>query len=165
MKVFPALAALLHPAMVAAEPLILAPGKSVAVIDAEDPSIRVILTAPANRPLNVGALLAAKGGVYALAIRMQVPAADTIVRNADGTLSLGASAATVPSGAMLQNGVIVVDRGTIAHHAEAPVAVSVSNPMENALRRMVAPPPVEGPVNLVGAPPGALFLPTGIRIR
>ena len=102
--------------------------------------------------------------LYSLATRMPAHA-NAMVRNSDGSVSLGAAVpAAAPAGPMLQNGVIVVDGGTISHHPEAPAAASAPNPMESALRRMQEP-PVKGPVNLVGAPPGALFLPTGIRIR
>ena len=148
-----------------ADRLVVAPGKTVTLVNAADPSLRVVLTAPADRPLDVSALI---GGMraselYSLATRMPVQA-NGMMRNADGSVSLGATVASVPSGPMLQNGVIVVDRGTVAHHAEAPAAASAPNPMENALRRMNEP-PVKGPVNLIGAPAGALFLPTGIRVR
>lgn len=141
-----------------ADRLVLAPGKSVTLLNAADPSLRVVLTAPADRPLDVSALI---GGlraseVYSLATRMPAEPASAIVRNADGSLALGASPAALPAGPMLRGGVIVVNRGTVAH--------SSTNPMESALRRMDEP-PVKGPLNLVGAPAGALFLPTGIRIR
>lgn len=148
-----------------AERLVVAPGKSVTLVNAADPSLRVVLTAPADRPLDVSALL---GGMraselYSLATRMPAHAT-ALVRNPDGSVSLGAAPAAAPAGPMLQNGVIVVDGGTISHHPEAPAAAAAPNPMESALRRMNEP-PVKGPVNLVGAPAGALFLPTGIRIR
>ena len=149
----------------AADRFVVAPGKSVTLVNAADPSLRVVLTAPADRPLDVSALL---GGMraselYSLATRMPAHA-NAMVRNPDGSVSLGASVAAAPSGPMLQNGVIVVDRGVVAHYPEAPAAASAPNQMENALRRMNEP-PVKGPVNLVGAPAGALFLPTGIRVR
>lgn len=151
-----------------ADRLVVAPGMSITLVNAAEPSLRVVLTAPADRPLDVSALL---GGMraselYSLATRMPVHA-HAMVRNPDGSVSLGPTAAAAPaapSGPMLQNGVIVVDRGTAAHYPGAPAAHSKVNPMERALRRMDEP-PVKGPVNLVGAPPGALFLPTGIRIR
>lgn len=86
-------------------------------MNAADPSVRVVLTA-------------------------RTPAqANAIVRNADGSVSLGT---TAPAPAAAYN--------------------PASNPMERALRRMDET-PMTGPVNLVGAPPGALFLPTGMRIR
>jgi hypothetical protein len=149
----------------AGDRLLVAPGKSVRLVNAADPSLRVVLTAPADRPLDVSALI---GGMraselYSLATRMPAHA-NALMRNPDGSVALGATVAAAPPGAMLQNGVIVVDRGTVAHYPEAPAAASAPNPMENALRRMNEP-PVKGPVNLVGAPAGALFLPTGIRVR
>lgn len=148
-----------------ADRLVVAPGKTVMLVNAADPSLRVVLTAPADRPLDVSDLI---GGMraselYSLATRMPVRA-NGMVRNADGSVSLGAAAATALSGPMLHDGVIVVDRGTVAHYPQAPVARPKADPMQGALRRMDEP-PVKGPVNLVGAPAGALFLPTGIRIR
>ena len=148
-----------------ADRLVVAPGQTVMLVNAADPSLRVVLTAPVDRPLDVSALI---GGMraselYSLATRMPVRA-NGMVRNADGSVSLGAAPLAAPSGPMLQDGFIVVDRGTVAHYPQAPVAHPKADPMEGALRRMDQP-PVKGPVNLVGAPAGALFLPTGIRIR
>ena len=142
----------------AADRLVVASGRSVTLVNAADPSLRVVLTAPADRPLDVSALIGGMRAseIYSLATRMPTRQANAIVRNADGSLALGASPAAAPAGPMLQGGVIVVDRGAVAQ--------SKGNPMESALRRMEEP-PIKGPVNLVGAPPGALFLPTGIRIR
>ena len=133
-------------------------------MNAAEPAVRIVLTAPADQPLDVSALI---GGLRAselssLAARTPVQA-NAIVRNADGTVSLGTKAAA-PAARMLQDGVIVVDGALVSHHPEAPAPGPASNPMEQALRGMNEA-PVKGPVNLVGAPAGALFLPTGIRIR
>jgi len=149
----------------AADRLLVAPGKSVTLVNAADPAVRIVLTAPADRPLDVSALLGGMRAseVYSLATRTPAKA-NALVRNADGSVSLGTRPTAVPAGPMLQDGVIVVDRGTVSHYAEAPAPASAPNPMQGALRRMDEP-PVNGPVNLVGGPAGRLFLPTGIRIR
>ena len=157
--------ALLPVHAVAADRLVVAPGKSVTLVNAADPSMRVVLTAPADRPLDVSALI---GGMraselYSLAARTPVQA-NAMVRNADGSVSLGTHAPVATAAPMLQNGVIVVDGATVSHQPEPPAPAAAPNPMEHALRRMDER-PMKGPVNLVGAPPGALFLPTGIRIR
>ena len=149
----------------AADRFVVAPGKSVTLVNAAEPSVRVVLTAPADRPLDVSALIGGLRASELHSLATTTPArANAIVRNADGTVSLGTKAAAVPSVPMVQNGVIVVDGATVAHYPEAPVPHPASNPIEHALRQMNEP-PVKGPVNLVGAPPGALFLPTGLRIR
>ena len=149
----------------AADRLIVAPGKSVTLVNAAEPSIRIVLTAPADRPLDVSTLIGGMRASELYSLAARTPAqANTIVRNADGSVSLGTKTPQAPAGPMLENGVIVVDGATVSHHADAPAPASVSNPMDNALRRLQEP-PVKGPVNLVGGPPGNLFLPTGIRIR
>jgi|1185.fasta_scaffold284732_1 hypothetical protein len=56
-------------AAAAAEPLLLPPGRSITVVDGRDAAVRVVLTAPANEPLDIAPLLeAADGNVRALAV-------------------------------------------------------------------------------------------------
>lgn len=90
--------------------LLLAPGKSITILDAADPSVRVVLNAPADRPLNLSAILAndAGGSVYSIVTRMQVVSAGALARRADGSIGLSASpGAALPAGEMLQGGVLV----------------------------------------------------------
>jgi hypothetical protein len=90
--------------------LLLAPGKSITILDAADPSVRVVLNAPADRPLNLSAILAndAGGSVYSIVTRMQVDSAGALARRADGSIGLSASpGAALPAGEMLQGGVLV----------------------------------------------------------
>ena len=149
----------------AADRFVVAPGKSVTLVNAADPSMRVVLTAPADRPLDVSALIGGMRASELHSLAARTPAqANAIVRNADGSVSLGTKAATAPSVPMLQNGVIVVDGAAVSHYPEAPAPNPTSNPMDLALRRLHEP-PMKGPVNLVGQPAGNLFLPTGVRIR
>lgn len=94
----------------AAVDLWLAPGKSVTILDAADPSVRLVLTAPANEPLELGSLLELKPGdsVHSIATRVQLRGATAISRSADGALVL--NAATVPlAGATIEGGVLVRD--------------------------------------------------------
>jgi hypothetical protein len=149
----------------AADRFVIAPGKSVILVNAADPSMRVVLTAPADRALDVSALIGGMRASELYSLAARTPAqANAMVRNADGSVSLGTKAPIAPTVPMLQDGVIVVDGATVSHHPEAPAPAVAHNPMEHALRRMDEA-PMKGPINLVGAPPGALFLPTGIRIR
>jgi hypothetical protein len=95
----------------AAEQLLLAPGKSVTVVDENDPSVRTVVTAPASEPLDLGQLIAAAAGnVQSLAILQQAKPAATLVRNPDGSVSLGAPA-RAREGRVIERGVIVVRRG------------------------------------------------------
>lgn len=150
---------------VAADRFVVAPGKSVTLVNAADPSMRVVLSAPADRPLDVSALIGGMRASELYSLAARTPAqANALVRNADGSVSLGTKAPAAAAVPMLQNGAIVVDGATVSHYPEAPAPNPASNPMEHALRRMDEA-PMKGPVNLVGAPPGALFLPTGLRIR
>src|SRR6266850_766967 len=101
---------------VVAEPLVLAPGKSVTIVDATDPSTRVVITAPADEALDLDALFAAAlttGGLPSLVTQRQVKSAGEIVRHPDGSLSLGApsSPATI-SARPIEGGVVVFGGGT-----------------------------------------------------
>ena len=107
-----------------AEPLVLAPGKSVTIVDAADTTVRVVITAPADEALDLDALFAAAGptgGVHSLATHRQVKSAGALVRNADGSLSLGASSnPAVLSAKPIEGGVIVFGGGRYALQSELP---------------------------------------------
>src|SRR6267142_3534208 len=63
----------------------LAPGKSVTIFDAADPSVRLVITAPPNAPLDLAPLLDLKRdeSVHSIATRMQVRSASGITLGAD----------------------------------------------------------------------------------
>src|SRR5947207_126049 len=107
-----------------AEPLILAPGKSVTIVDAADPSQRVVITAPEHEPLDLDALFVAAlttGGLPSLVTQRQVGGAREMVRNADGSLSLGASSnRTAVSAPQIEGGIIVFGGGTYKLESEIP---------------------------------------------
>jgi hypothetical protein len=103
--------------------IVLAPGKTVAVIDAGDPLIRVMVTAPADQALDLTPLLYSVGprdSVYSIVTRMQVNEAAGLVENADGSLSLGAApAVTAAPAATISGGTLVVlERGRYAHYKD-----------------------------------------------
>lgn len=158
-----------------ADGIVLAPGKTVAVIDAGDPLIRVMVTAPADQPLDLTPLLYSVGprdSVYSIVTRLQVNEAAGLVENADGSLSLGAGPAAVLPAATITGGVIVVlERGRYTHHDYDAPAPTAARPADDVARkkdevpvlgRIGAPGPAQpaaaaGPVAL----PTAITLPAG----
>ncbi|HET7670224.1 MAG TPA: hypothetical protein VFK84_07440 [Burkholderiales bacterium] len=70
----------------AADRLVVASGRSVTLVNAADPSLRVVLTAPADRPLDVSALIGGMRAseIYSLATRMPTRRANALVRVAGG---------------------------------------------------------------------------------
>lgn len=106
----------------AADDLLLAPGKSVTVVDGKDPAVRILVTAPTQEPLHLGRLLEAAGGnVQSLATIQHAKPAAAMVQNPDGSISLGAPAAP-REGRVIQSGVVVVHRGRFEVQEEAPEA-------------------------------------------
>src|SRR5436853_581312 len=73
--------------------LILAPGASVTILDAEDPTVRIVMTAPPNTPLDLSELLTLKPeeSVRSIVTRFQASYAGSMSRNADGSITLGPS--------------------------------------------------------------------------
>ena len=73
--------------------LILPPGSSVTILDAEDPSVRIVMTAPPNTPLDLSELLTLKPeeSVRSIVTRFQASYAGSMSRNADGSITLGPS--------------------------------------------------------------------------
>jgi hypothetical protein len=120
-----ALAALALAPLARAQDVFLAPGKSIVILDAADPTVRVVLSAPKDAPLNLSSILVTdpNESVYSIVTRMQLSASAGLARNADGSLELAAPAA--PSAAparMLQGGVLIFTAGKYVYHpvAEAP---------------------------------------------
>ena len=73
--------------------LILAPGASVTILDAEDPTVRILMTAPPNTTLDLSELLTLKPeeSVRSIVTRFQASNAGSMSRNADGSITLGPS--------------------------------------------------------------------------
>src|SRR5437868_3560079 len=111
---FAVAAGLAMAAPAAATELWLAPGKSVTIFDAADPAVRLVITAPANAPLDLAPLLDLKAdeSVQSIATRVQLRSASTISIGADGALSLNQGAAPARSAAhMPRAGVLGTDAG------------------------------------------------------
>ena len=126
-------------ATVYAEPLLLAPGRSVTVVDAADTNVRVVITAPAREALDLDALFAAadpKDRVHSLATRSQVRSASAVVRNADGSLSLGpASLPPAAAAGTIDGGVIVFSAGQYTLQDEIPAN---PRPQPDLLKEMLS---------------------------
>jgi hypothetical protein len=143
---------LLLSASALADDLLLAPGKSITILDAADPSVRVVITAPPDAPLNLSTLLVTdpKESVYSIVTRMQLDPASGLSMNADGSLAL--SPAAVPpaqSANMLQGGVLVFSAGKYTLHPAAEPAPPQATPAA------AAPSPGEpGPARLLISKPG-----------
>lgn len=161
------------PALHASNELLLAPGKSITVIDAASPWLRVVLTAPQDAPLDVGALLDEKG-VSALAIAAQAKRAARLVQHEDGSISI--AAASIPhAAANLHGGVLVLDAGRFSLHPEtvlaaqpraSEVAIARNGPAEPPLPALLTSPlrPAVAPViaaPVIAAPIGALNVSSG----
>ena len=73
--------------------LILPPGSSVTILDAEDPTVRIVMTAPPNTPLDLSELLTLRPeeSVRSIVTRFQASYAGSMSRNADGSITLGPS--------------------------------------------------------------------------
>ena len=100
----------------------LAPGKSVTIVDTADTAIRVVITAPADEALDLDSLLASVGpkeSIPSLATRSQVREANALVRNSDGSLTLGfADAAIESTAATVEGGVILFEEGKYAFYPD-----------------------------------------------
>ena len=73
--------------------LVLAPGASVTILDAADPSVRIVMTAPPTSTLDLSELLTLKPeeSVSSIVTRFQASYAGSMARNADGSITLGPS--------------------------------------------------------------------------
>lgn len=110
-------------ASAAAGELWLAPGRSVTIFDAADPAVRLVITAPANAPLDLVPLLELKAdeSVHSIATRMQLRGASALTRGSDGALSLSPASAPAHAGApMLEGGVLVREGGQWRLHTADP---------------------------------------------
>ena len=123
--------------------LILAPGASVTILDAEDPSVRIVMTAPPNTTLDLSELLALKPeeSVRSIVTRFQASYAGSMSRNADGSITLGPSgpAQTRPPTPGLAGGVLVRNGGNwMLHPGEQAVAATPkpAPPQQGAQRQI-----------------------------
>ena len=123
--------------MVAATPcrgdtLLLATGKTLTILDAADPKVRVVLKAPPHAPLDLGAILVAEPGdsVYSIVTRLQVDAAARMTQEADGSLELSAGApAPAGNATLLQGGILVFNNGKFVYRPEpAPAGAQAAAP-------------------------------------
>lgn len=125
----------LVPLAALAEELLLAPGKSITILDAEDATVRVVITAPANAPLNLTALLTSDPGesVRSVVTRIQLQQARGLVANADGSLSLSRAPLPAPAqgATMLEGGVLVHRNGKYVLHSSPPPVAWQGAPASN----------------------------------
>lgn len=116
--------ALLAAGICRADGLFLAPGRSLTILDAADPTVRVVLKAPPEAPLDLGSILVAgpDDSVYSIVTRIQVNAAQALSRDPDGSLALSAGALTPPASPAntLQGGVLVFSGGKFVYHPVPP---------------------------------------------
>ena len=113
-----------------ADDWLLAPGKSVTIIDASDPSVRLVITAPEGAPLDLQRVLTLGPGesVHSIATRIHMNAAGGLTKAGDGSIALGG--ATVPGGTpnLALSGAVLVRTGGSwqLHSATASAAPSVA---------------------------------------
>ncbi len=138
-------------AAVAAQELLLAPGRSVTILDATDPSVRVVITAPPDAPINLGALLTSdpKDNVYSIVTRLQLNQAGRLSINPDGSMSLSGlpTAQAGQAKPMLEGGVLVFSAGRYVLH---PVPAAQATPMISA--KPQSPPTATLPAENPGGP-------------
>lgn len=113
-----------------AQGLFLAPGASLTILDAADPTVRVVLRAPADAPLDLGSLLVAgpDDSVYSIVTRIQLEPAANLSRGSDGSVGLsGAARAAASAGNTLQGGVLVFSAGKFTYHpVQAPPSAAAA---------------------------------------
>lgn len=127
-----------------ADPVVLAPGASVTILDAANPSVRLILTAPPEAPLDLSPLLSLKPdeSVYSIVTRMQTKGAGAMTMNADGSVSLSAAAparAAAPTRG-LAGGVLVFDAGRWTLHPAAASSPGAVAPAQQTQRATISKP-------------------------
>lgn len=95
-----------------AQPLLLAPGKTITVLDSADPTMRLILTAPPNAPLDLEPLMrmSKDESLHSFATRLQLEQARGLAQAADGTIVLQGGQAP-QAGRLVQGGTLVFNQG------------------------------------------------------
>lgn len=112
-----------------AEDWVLAPGKELVLVDADNPLLRLVLKAPENEGLDVGALLPPdpREGIYGVLTRIQLRASGSQMRRDDeGAIVLGAPASPPAKAANVQGGFLVLQSGRFTLYSSAATAVSSS---------------------------------------
>ena len=137
------------PAFAGAE-LVLAPGKSVTFLDAANPAIRIVLTAPDDAALDLGALLDTSSPL-SIVTGLQARKAVRLVENADGSVSIAAARVQPPEATVLDGGVLVFDAGRVTLHPESVL--------------LARPGPADAPAlpNTVGEPPLPALITSPVR--
>jgi hypothetical protein len=109
----------------------LAPGMSVTLVNAADPSVRVVITAPHHAPLDLAPLLATEpANAHSIVTRMHVREAGAITQQPDGSLVLGnpASAPKATAAPALHGGTLVFNAGSYTLYPAPPAAPVVPLP-------------------------------------
>ncbi len=132
-----------------AQGLLLAPGKTLVILDAADPRVRVLLQAPPQAPLDLAAVLVTGPGdsVSSIVTRIQLKAAAEMSRQADGSIALS-DAAPAQGGAatVLEGGVLVFADGKFVYHpgaAPPPPRANAAPPRGAADRLLISRPGVD----------------------
>lgn len=110
-----------------ASDLMLAPGTSITIIDAQRPEQRIVISAPPGSALNLTRLMAtaADSGISSLAIASQINSANRLRVESDGTISLMAPPEEPQGGtAAPAGGAILFDRGQFTVHANPEAALA-----------------------------------------
>jgi hypothetical protein len=117
---------------IGAAELVLAPAASVVIVDAANPSQRLVITSPPDAALDLTPLLSVKPdeSIISIVTRIQTGSAGAITMNADGSLSL--SSAPTPSQPRdptpgLANGLLIYDGGKWTLHPATAPAPSAPN--------------------------------------
>ena len=111
MRLFTALACLAcAPLAHAGSALLLAPGHSVTLIDVSDPALRVVVTASAAAPLDLGRLLEANGksSLVSIVTAVQLGAPGALVDNPDGSIAISAGQTAHGEESALADGAVLV---------------------------------------------------------
>ena len=124
-----------------ADDLLLAPGRSVTLLDAADPTTSVVITAPPNAPLNLSALLSVdpKEGMRSVVTRIQLQQARGLTANPDGSISLGGAPWPGPASraTVLEGGVLVYSAGKYTVYPAKPAAAPAGTPPEPSGRAQI----------------------------
>lgn len=143
-------------ALQAGDGLVLAPGKTITLLDAANSAVRIVLTAPDDAVLDVGALLDASSPL-SIVTGLQAGKAARLVENADGSVSIAAVPSLPSEAKVLDGGVLVFDAGVVTLHPESVLLAQPRSADAPALPNAVGEPPLPA---LIASParPGAAAL-------
>ncbi len=82
--------------------------------------MRVVVTAPSDKPLDIGALVRASGSksLSSVVTALHARPAGRLIANADGSVSIGAGAPETASGNLIEGGLVVFDAGRLSLHTD-----------------------------------------------